>query len=312
MIITVTLNPAIDKTAELANLQVGELNRMQNVITDISGKGINVSKMINNLGGTSVATGFIGSDSYEDIVNTLQGMGIETDFVKSQGTTRTNLKIIDSDGRLTELNEPGITVTESEITKLLESIAKRAVPNTIFVLSGSLCQGVDSEFYAKLIRIIHNHQGLAFLDADGDAFKAAIMEKPDFIKPNQHELLEYFNVKEQLDLEGLKELCQRLGDMGIPKIALSLGKEGAMFYDRNTCTYADGLNVLAHSPAGAGDSMMGAFAYGTSINLPWNEISRLSLATSAGAVTTIGTKPPSKELIDELLPQVELRVLKVY
>ena len=309
MIITVTLNPALDKTAEVDRLQTGELNRLQNVITDIGGKGINVSKMIQALGGTSIATGFVGGGSGDEIVNTLSRKGIRADFVSVDSTTRTNLKVVDADAVLTELNEPGVEVTTADAEKLLNKIATYAGPNTIFVLAGSLCQGVDPEFYPRIIRLIHKYGGLAFLDVDGEAFEAAIAEKPDFIKPNRHELLEYFNIHEILGSKDLSELCLRLVDMGIPKIALSMGKEGAMFFNGTSCTYAHGLNVKAHSAVGAGDSMMGAFAYGISKEYSWNETSRLALAASAGAVTTIGTKPPSKELIEELLPQVELLVL---
>lgn len=310
MIITVTLNPALDKTAELDNLRPGELNRLRNVVTDAGGKGVNVSKMIAALGGASVATGFAGGGSGEEIVKTLRQMGIRNDFVEVGSTARTNLKILDQGGaRLTELNEPGVTVTGQETKSLLEKLEGYAKPDSIFVLSGSLCQGVEAEFYARLIRMIHNNGGAAYLDADGEAFRAALEEKPDFIKPNRRELMEYFRVDGEPDLPELKELCMRLAGKGVPKIALSMGKDGAIFVREKDALYAPGLPVKAHSAVGAGDSMMGAIAYAANAKMPWKQAAALALAASAGAVATIGTKPPDKQMVEHLLGQVRFTVI---
>ena len=307
MIITVTLNPAIDKTAQLDELQIGELNRLQNIVVDIAGKGISVARMVSTLGGTPLTTGFMGEGSGEFILNTLNELKIAADFVRVKGEIRTNLKVLDKDIRLTEINEPGISVTESDVTKLFDKLAEKAKPGTIFVLSGSICQGVDTEIYAKMIRLIHLHGALAFLDTDGEPFRAALEEKPDFIKPNRYELMEFFNVKGNLTLQELKELCAQLMSKGIPMLALSMGAEGAMFLKGDRCTYAKGLDVICRSPVGAGDSMVAAFAYGVSKGLSWEETSRLALAASAGAVITQGTKPPTREEIEQLLLQVELQ-----
>ncbi|MDR1538899.1 MAG: 1-phosphofructokinase family hexose kinase [Clostridiales bacterium] len=311
MIITVTLNPALDKTAELGELKPGELNRLKNVITDVGGKGVNVSKMIAALGGRSIATGFVGGGSGEQIVKALETMGITPDFVRANGVTRTNLKVLDSGSRLTELNEPGITVSAEEAGLLEKKLSGYANKDAIFVLAGSLCQGVGPDFYARLISMMHKSGAKAFLDADGASFKEALKseEKPDFIKPNLHELKEYFGVFKDLSLSEIRDLCFRFVDLGIPRLILSMGKDGAMFINGKEALYAKGLKVKAHSAVGAGDSMMGAAAYALDAKLDWEKASALSLAASAGAVATIGTKPPSRETVDELLKEVELEAL---
>ena len=304
MIITVTLNPALDKTAELETLVPGELNRLKNMVTDIGGKGVNVSKMIQALGGSSVATGFLGGGSGEEIAKALKEMGIGEEFIRVLGTTRTNMKVLDCGSRLTELNEPGVLVTAGEVEELTGKIYQMANEKTIVVLAGSLAGGLPTDFYAKLIRIVHEKGGRAFLDADGDAFREALLEKPDFIKPNRHELTEYFGVTGEPDLQELKELCVKLKEMGIVRTAVSMGADGAIFAGEEGMFYAPGLRVEAHSSVGAGDSMMGAFAYGTDRNMGWRDTAVLSVAASAGAVTTTGTKPPRRELVDRLLGQV--------
>lgn len=306
MIVTVTLNAALDKTAELDSLRPGELNRLCNVVTDIGGKGINVSKMVAALGGRSTATGFVGGGSGETIVNALAQMEIEADFVKVDGITRTNLKVLDKGMCLTEFNEPGIQVSQLEACYLVKKLIGYSNPETIFVLSGSLCQGVETEFYARLIRIIHQGGGLAYLDADGEAFRAALEEKPDFIKPNRHELLEFFHLEGEPSLVELRELCLQLMDGQIPRMALSMGEDGALFLEGSDTVYAPGLSVHAHSAVGAGDSMMGAFAYGADTKMSWRQAAALALASSAGAVTTVGTKPPDRALVEQLVEQVRL------
>jgi 1-phosphofructokinase len=307
MIITVTLNPAIDKTTKVEELQIGELNRLEKIIVDIAGKGISVARMVSVLGGNPITTGFIGEGNSRLILKTLDELKIKEDFVRVKGDIRTNLKVIDKNNRLTEINEPGLTVTEVEVANLLDKLAKMATSDTIFVLSGSVCQGVDKEIYAKMTRLIHKSGAKVFLDVDGEAFEAAIIEKPDFIKPNRYELLDYFKIKGDLAIYELKELCQQLIDKGIPSMALSMGADGGMFLEGNRCIYAKGLQVVCLSPVGAGDSMMAAVAYGKHQKLLWEEIARLAMAASAGAVITEGTKPPEKSIIDDLLGQVELQ-----
>jgi 1-phosphofructokinase len=218
------------------------------------------------------------------------------------------LKILDRESRLTELNEPGLQVIPEEILAMTEKIKNLTHPGVLFILSGSLPNGIDANYYAELIHVIHAKGGLAYLDADGAAFQAAIDEKPDLIKPNGHELTEYFGVKNTPNLHDLEELCLKIKEKGVNKIVLSLGVDGAMFVNETT-TYATALKVKAHSSVGAGDSMMAALAFGQEKGLGWDETSALAIAVSAGAVTTTGTKPPEKTLVDRLLKQVHLETL---
>ena len=114
MIITVTLNPALDKTASVDVMRANALNRLQNVQLDAGGKGVNVSAIIRSLGGRSVAVGFAGGGAGEELLSRIAGKGLEADFVRIAGSSRTNLKIVDNSGRLTELNEPGPEITPEE------------------------------------------------------------------------------------------------------------------------------------------------------------------------------------------------------
>ena len=120
MILTVTFNPAIDKTAEVDVMIPGGFNRLKNVMQDAGGKGVNVSKTIHALQGKSIATGFLAGSAGEYIQKVLNELVIENDFVWVEGMTRTNLKVLDHDMELTELNEAGPVITETEIKRLKE------------------------------------------------------------------------------------------------------------------------------------------------------------------------------------------------
>ncbi len=303
-IVTVTLNPALDKTVVLDELRPGELNRLRDVVVDAGGKGINVSKMITALGGDSLATGFVGGGPGEEIVRALDGMGIRHDFIRIAAPTRTNTKVLDRGSRLTELNEPGPAVSPAEFAALADKLKAVAGADTLFVFSGSLPNGVGPDSYRQLLDMVRPTGATTFLDADGDAFRRAVDAGPAFIKPNRFELFQYFGREETDDTREVVGLCRQLLDRGVGRIAVSMGADGALFVSPDDVFVCPGLVVTAHSSVGAGDSMVGAIAYGTAEGMSWRDTARLAMATSAGAVTTVGTKPPGRDLVDELAARV--------
>lgn len=154
MIITVTFNPAIDKTAEVEELKVGGLNRLSNVMQDAGGKGVNVSKTIKAFGGETLCTGFLAGSAGEYIDHTLKDLHINTNFVWVEGMTRTNLKVLDKDMELTELNEAGPLIGEVEVEQLKQKICELCKNDSIVVLSGNVSKGVDTNIYYELINEI--------------------------------------------------------------------------------------------------------------------------------------------------------------
>ncbi|MDO4323721.1 MAG: 1-phosphofructokinase [Lachnospiraceae bacterium] len=309
MIVTVTMNPAIDKTVDIDSLEQGGLNRIQRIELDAGGKGINVSKTIKQLGGTSIATGFIAGNAGEVIEKVLSEYGIQTDFIRVSGETRTNMKVVEKRGVVTELNEPGPKVSEADLQELIGKLESYASPETLIVLSGSIPSGVDKNIYRTITEKMHAKGASVLLDADGGLFVNALEAKPDIIKPNRVELEEYYHLDHQAAEEELVELGRKLQDKGIGFVAISMGGSGAIFLGKEEGLKCRGLSVKTHSTVGAGDAMVAALAWGWERKLPMREAAALGMATSAGAVTTVGTKPPARELVDELLKQVELDTL---
>ncbi|MDO5399005.1 MAG: 1-phosphofructokinase [bacterium] len=304
MIVTVTMNPAIDKTVEINTLERGGLNRIKTAVYDAGGKGVNVSKTIKELGGKTLATGFLGGNAGRTIDNILDGLGIETDFVWVDGETRTNTKVFEENGMLTELNEHGCVVPLEKINELMAKLEKLAGEDVLFVLSGSIPAGVSKDIYGEITKMAHSKGAAVLLDADGELFRNSIGAIPDIIKPNRVELEEYVGMDDGADDKELLKIADDFVKKGIKTVAVSMGGDGAIILHDGIRVKCPVLNVKAHSTVGAGDAMVAALAYAWENKLSHEETVKMCMAVSAGAVTTIGTKPPSRELVDELMKQV--------
>lgn len=309
MIVTLTLNPAIDKTARVAALRPRALNRLEQVERDVGGKGINVSKMLAALDQPSIACGFAAGQAGQTVVDTLRrwpGGKITVDFVPISGETRTNLKLVEPDGALTELNEPGPAVTARDLDQLTGLLLTHADPDCWFVLAGSIGPGTPPEIYRTLTARLHAAGAKVLVDADGPQFAHAVQEAPEVVKPNAFELCQYFGVETTDQVEELVSMGRGLVRQGVGLVCISMGGQGACFVQGEQAWYAPALPVTVGSTVGAGDAMLAGVACALDRGLPLPDCLRLGLAASAAACTTPGTRPPEPELVRQLLAQVEL------
>lgn len=306
MIITVTLNPAIDKTAQVEKMVPNGLNRLNNIILDVGGKGINVSKAIKELGGESICTGFVAGSNGKWIEEKLDSLGLEYKFRHVEGNTRINLKVLDHDMNLTELNDAGDEIHENDLRYLKEDLLEMTKPGDIVVLAGSVPAGVPTTIYQELITLLKEKGAKVVMDADGELFTKGIESGPTLIKPNKYELCKYFGLAEDVTDVELVSHAKKLLYKGIETVVISLGSKGAIFITNEETAYVPGLKIIAHSAVGAGDSMVGALTYGISEGLELMPLIKLAVATSAGAVMTQGTKAPSRSVVEMLMKEVEI------
>lgn len=309
MIVTVTVNPALDKTMILKKVSMGEVNRVETVRNDMGGKGINVSKVLKSLGEPSLATGFLGGILEEVFRKELKQLGIEDQFLSVSGDTRTNLKIVD-EGRkkYTDFNEPGPEITEKELALFHERFKSLLFEGDLLVLSGGLCKGLPKDLYAILMKEAKSRGVKVLLDAEGEALTYGIQEKPFLLKPNEQELAGYLK-KETLKREELLEAGQKLLEEGIPLVLVSRGEKGSVLFSQEGIFESKGLKVSVKSTVGAGDAMVGAAAYGLRKGYGAKKLLAFAEASGAAAVAKEGTQAPSKEEIDhyyiEALEQIE-------
>ena len=305
MICTVTLNPALDKTVEIPDLTIDSVNRITTMRTDPGGKGINVSKVISKLGGSSVATGILGGDTGNAIRSSLEAMGLENRFRFVKGETRTNLKVIDPVNHTnTDINEPGITVSEELLNEFLEEVVGMITSGDIVVLSGSLPKGAPKDTYYTWVKACREAGARVILDADGELLAEGLKASPYLVKPNNHELSGLLgrNLKTPRELEqAARELMNRYG---IARVVVSMGKEGALYVTGEETVYAEGLKVPVGSTVGAGDSVVAALAVAEEGGMSLDETVRLSTATGAANVMCSGTQAAEYEVIEGLLSRV--------
>lgn len=310
MIYTVTLNPALDKTVEIASLTIDSVNRISTMRTDPGGKGINVSKVIEKLGQKSIAAGILGGDTGRAIETSLKAMGLETSFRFVEGETRTNLKVIDPVNHTnTDINEPGLTVSEAILQDVLAELLGKLAAGDLVVLSGSLPKGAPEDTYRTWVKACKDAGAKVILDADGALLAAGIEASPYLIKPNNHELSGLLGrtVKTPEELaEAARELMEKYG---IAKIVVSMGGEGALYVTAEETVYAEGLKVPVGSTVGAGDSVVAALAVAEETGMSLEETVRLSTATGAANVMCSGTQAAEYETIRELMPKVVFRKL---
>lgn len=304
MIITLTMNPAVDKTAEVEKIEVGGLNRLKNVMMDAGGKGINVSKTILSLGGNSIALGVVGGNTGDFIEKEMNKLGVQYDFMHIDGNTRTNLKVVDQGATLTEFNENGPSPNEEQLMMLSDKIEMMLQEDDILVISGSVPSEVKKTYYYELVKIAKEKKAKVILDADGILFKEGIKAIPTIIKPNRFELLQYFKKDENTSEEEMISLAKSFLDKGVELVVVSNGKHGSYFISKEAVYVVDALKVEAHSSVGAGDAMVASLAYGVEKEMQLEELICLCVACSSGAVMTKGTKPASKELIIDLMKKV--------
>ena len=310
MIYTVTLNPALDKTVEIPSLTVDSVNRITTMRTDPGGKGINVSKVIDKLGGKSIATGILGGDTGRAIQSALEAMGLETDFRFVDGETRTNLKIIDPVNHTnTDINEPGVTVSEVILGNLLKELTGKLTEKDIVLLSGSLPKGAPKDTYGTWVKACRDTGAKVILDADGDLLAAGLEAAPYMIKPNNHEISRLMG-KTLKTPEELEQAAKELMDQyDIGKIVVSMGGDGALYVTKDGTIYAEGLKVPVGSTVGAGDSVVAALAVAEEAGMSLEETVRLSTATGAANVMCSGTQAAEYEVIKDLIPKVVFRNL---
>ena len=307
MIYTVTLNPALDKTVEIPSLTVDSVNRITTMRTDPGGKGINVSKVIDKLGKKSIATGILGGDTGNAIQSALQAMGLETSFRFVEGETRTNLKVIDPVNHTnTDINEPGVTVSEEILNQVLEELLGKIGTGDIVVLSGSLPKGSPKDTYHTWVRACKGAGTKVILDADGELLSEGIKASPYLIKPNNHELSDLLGrtlaTPEELE-KAARELMEK---NGIAKIVVSMGGDGALYVTDKETIYAEGLKVPVGSTVGAGDSVVASLAAAEESGMSLEDTVRLSTATGAANVMCSGTQAAEYDGIEGLIPRVVL------
>jgi 1-phosphofructokinase len=305
MIITVTLNPAVDKVMVIENFKAGSVNRASEIMIEAGGKGINVSKTISSLGGRSKALGILAGQSGSFIEKSLRAINIDNEFVYVDGETRTNVKISDPISNIvTDINEPGPVVTPETLDKLSHQLFNDLNKDDLIVLTGSTPQGVDKDIYKKWIQAAKAFGIRCILDADGELLKNGVEAGPYLVKPNIHELERLYDTQTN-SIDEVIELAKRLLANGTEIAVVSCGDKGAVFVTSSWVAVVDGIKTTVKSTVGAGDAMVAALSYGIHEKLASEEMIKLAVACGTATVMSYGNQPV-KEDVDKLKQQINV------
>jgi len=311
MIVTVTLNPSLDEWIRLSSLRLGALNRATGFARYPGGKGVNVSRVVHELGGRTLALALAGGEDGAILAHLMRRLAIPCEFVSVAGPTRNNYKILTArPAGLTEINAAGPAVSSATLRTLERRLLGLAGRPRCAVLSGRLPPGVPASTYGRWIEVLRRRGIPSVLDSSGEAFRQGVAAHPWLIKPNRQEAEELLG-RRLTRMEALVEAMPRLLHRGPAIAILSLGADGALM-----ATAAPGGVWLARPPAvrvdsavGAGDSLVGGFLMGWARGLSLVEAFRLGVASGTAAVLTPGTELCHRADVRRLLRRVAVRRL---
>lgn len=307
MITTVCLNPAIDQNAEVTRLQIGGMNRLQNLQAFAAGKGINVAVVLSRLGVMARSIGFVGDADAWYFEHSMQQEGVLFQPVTVAGSVRRNLKLLELDcATVTELNQQGMITGAEALAELTSKLTKQSSIDEYCALCGSLPPGCPEDSYQTMMQTLPGRRWI--VDASCAAMRHALKAKPYLIKPNKAELEEIAG--RRLDsLEDIQNTAIALCQKGVRYTAVSLGGQGALITDGNRTVFAAALPVKASFTVGAGDSFLAGLLYGLDTGDDIFASLRCGIAAGAACVEGGGIRAFSPDRFHALLPQVEIKEL---
>jgi 1-phosphofructokinase/tagatose 6-phosphate kinase len=313
MIVTVTLNAAIDRTLSVPNFQRGQRHRASAGLTLAGGKGINVARALKSLGMPVVATGLAGGTTGTQIVEALTAEGVLNDFVRIGDTSRTSTAVVDpTGGSYTEINEWGPQVTAEELEILLEKLHYLARGADFVVFAGSLPREVPEDFYAETIRDLNRRGVQTVLDAEGQPLRLGTEAEPFLVSPNQIEA-EGLVGQELGDDEDFLMALDTIAERGARNVLIS-AEWGAFcrFREKRKTRYlhAAAPRVEALSAVGAGDVLLAGFLAARAGEGALDEAVRSAVAAAVASTLEVGAGRFGPAVAARLAPEVRIQELE--
>jgi len=313
VIVTVTLNAAIDRTLTVPNVQLGQRHRASQGLTLAGGKGINVARALKRLDVPVVATGLAGGRTGTRIVEELTAEAILNDFVRIADESRTSTAVVDpTGGTYTEINEWGPQVTSEELAMLLDKISYLARGADMVVFAGTLPRDVDDTLYAEAIRDLNRRQVRAVLDSEGPPLRFGVEAEPFLVTPNQREA-EGLAGQEFRDDEDYLMAVDRIADMGARNVLVtSESRSFGLFREERKRLHfrAVAPQVEPVSAVGSGDVLLAAFLAARLADRPLDESLRRAVAAGAASTLEVGAGRFDPREAGRLQSSVDVRELE--
>lgn len=307
-ILTVTLNPAIDKVAKISHFRSGFDNSVSQVDMMAGGKGINVSRTIKYLGQNTLAMGFAGGANGQNLLRNLLLEGIEHHFVFIQGETRVNLSVCDNKtGRLTRILEPGPAIESKDIASFRNKFCRLAGQSDWVVLSGRGIPGMPKDFFGELTVAARKLRAKIIVDAAGEDLRRSLKGRPFLVKPNLREAEDFFKQKLR-DKRRQRAALIELLRLGASQSIITMGPEGAVGTDGKEFFWVKGPAIKSGYPVGSGDAFCGGLVTALAQKSRFQDA--LAFAAAAGAVNVLSPLPGAlnRKELGACLHQVKVKI----
>ncbi|HGO5822714.1 TPA: 1-phosphofructokinase [Mannheimia haemolytica] len=308
-IATVTLNPAFDLVGRLQRIEIGEVNTVETLGLYPAGKGINVAKVLADLGTNLTVTGFLGEENQGDFVNAFQKNGFTDEFYRINGKTRINVKITETEADVTDLNFLGFEISESDWENFVIQSSQWQSKFDLVAVCGSLPRGVTPEKFASWLESLHRQGLKVVLDTSNAALTSGLTAHPWLVKPNRREL-EVLVGHSLNSIEEIMSAAEQLRSRGIENVIISMGEQGSLWLNHEGVLQARPPrceNVV--STVGAGDSMVAGLIYGLSKGWSKEQTLRFASATSALAVAQSNVGIADRAALDSIIEQTDITVI---
>jgi 1-phosphofructokinase family hexose kinase len=288
-VLTVTLNPSIDRTIALSSLSVGEINRAQEITLHPGGKGVNVSRAARAFGVDTHAL-FIGGTLGESWMSSqLDKANIPHTVISHGDAIRSNMTIVESSGVVTKINEPGPSLNKSDLEKVKSSLAALPLKDNWIVFAGRLNPGLSADAYAELATFAKSQGAKVAVDTSGPEFEAAVKAGAvDLVKPNHDELSELVG-RPLMTIDDVITAAREVIAGGVTTVLCSMGADGALLITADLATHCEPIEKVSGTPVGAGDILLGIFI-AAGCDVPALEA---AIAWSAASVPLPGTSVPT-------------------
>ncbi len=306
-ILTVTLNPALDLTVQLPALRLGEVNRSDNLQVHAAGKGLNVAQVLADLGHQLTVTGFLGEANAQPFEQLFAARGFADEFVRVAGETRSNIKLAEADGRITDVNGPGLEVGAAQRDELLARLERLVPGHGLVVMAGSLPRGVEVPWFVELLQRLARLGARVALDTSGAALREGLALSPWLIKPNEEELAQARGL-DPADARALADEARRL-NARIEHVVMSQGAAGVSWFSPAAAWHAQPPKVRVVSTVGAGDSLLAGMLHGLLAGWPAERTLAHATAIAAQAVGQIGFGITDRAQLAKLEAAVRLHPL---
>jgi len=309
MILTITLNAAIDKTYTVEEFKVGGNFRPSDMHALAGGKGLNVSRAAKALDCDVVATGFLGGHNGAFIEDGVRAMNVVPDFVYVNGESRICIAVLDPVFHTTtEIWERGPVISADSCSNLMDKLAELVPEANVVTASGSLPQGVPPNIYEDIGRLCRSLNKPFILDTSGQALLEGIKGKPTMIKPNIDEL-QMLIKKDIIEEDDILSAAKEIAQGGIEIVVVSMGEKGSLVLAYDKAYKVDAIKVKVVDPVGSGDSMVAGYAAAMEKGYSIEDMIKLGTACATANVVTYGAGTIERAKVEEFFGQISMRAL---